>query len=963
MICRTLSDLPDLSHAKTIIIDTETSGLRPHQGSRMCGVVIGTDDSEQGWYVPIRHIGDKNLPLENVLRWLKATLSPNRNYCFHNAQFDLGILRADGIEVSGRILDTMVLAHVFDSSFVSYEMDFLTRWYLPDFEHKEYEKLKIYLNQTQPTKETVFGKLGRNYALVPVEILGPYALEDLRATRELLKVLRKQKFAPPPKNEDRPAWGTRELIQNECELTRTLFEMQDAGVLFDHERCAQLKEKALDEIEQIQAQMARLAGFSFSPSQYSKLTKALEVCGSPPIFWMKPENVRGKQKAQQYTEHKDQSTGRPCFNSSAVLESMKRFKAEGKHAAFELMRLFHESETRQKICSTYFDNYLDMQDYAHVIHGSFLQHGTVTGRLSSRTPNCFSADTEVLTLKGWKLFSEITAQDKLAQFDTAKSTIDFTTPDRLIVKQYAGKMIKLYSEQQIDLLLTPDHACLLQHRKSKKMYKVDAEDYSKDAQQINAGMYVGNNKNYSYEQLTLIAAFQADGSVVQNGGCKFSFTKTRKIKRLKIALRVLKITHKQRKNKAGVTTFYIGRKEFYRLTWLVDKKFFAPWILELTQKAFQFLAEEIWKWDGVPSRRSMYCSKHKNNADWAQILTVLSGRRARVRSYTNNNNKDYWIVDASNRAHTQTSRVIKTDVAYKGHVYCVTMPKGTVVVRRNGRVAITGQCQNLAKPDGTSDQKTFEEFLGEKNELALNRQVRSLFIARPGHRLVSIDFSQVEYRVAVFLSQDEHMMKLWRDNPNVDYHTATSELIGVDRSRCKTINFLSLYGGGPAALAATLTSMGKPTTVSDAKQILNKLFDARPSLRQLINQLTEEAQRNGNVQNVFGRVVRVPTGLEYVALNYKDQGTAGDFMRERMVAISKYIREKALPVKLLMTVHDELVFEMPTELVAEITPQLMAQMTICPMMNVPFTADAEVGVRWSDQIPFKEWVTYGEAKR
>lgn len=660
MICRTLSDLPDLSHAKTIIVDTETSGLRPHQGSRMCGIVIGTDDSEQGWYVPIRHLGDKNLPLDNVRRWLQVTLGhTDKNYCFHNAQFDLGILRADGVEVAGRILDTMVLAHVFDSSFMTYEMEFLTRWYLPDFEHKEYEKLKVYLAETQPSKETIFGKLGKNYALVPIEILGPYALEDLRATRELLKVLRKQKFAPPPKNDGRPAWGTRELLQNECALTRVLFEMQDTGVLFDHERCAQLKEKAIDEIEQIQTQMARLAGFSFSPAQYSKLVKALEACGSPPLFWMKPENVRGKQKAQQYTEHKDQSTGRPCFNSSAVLESMKRFKAEGKHAAFELMRLFHESETRQKICSTYFDNYLDMQDYTHAIHGSFLQHGTVTGRLSSRAPNL----------------------------------------------------------------------------------------------------------------------------------------------------------------------------------------------------------------------------------------------------------------------------------------------------------------QNMAKPDGTSDQKTFEEFLGEKNDEALNRQVRSLFIARPGHRLVSIDFSQVEYRVAVFLSQDEHMMQLWRDNPNVDYHTATSELIGVDRSRCKTINFLSLYGGGPAALSATLTGMGKPTTVSDAKQILNKLFDARPSLRQLINQLTEEAQKNGNVQNVFGRVVRVPTGLEYVALNYKDQGTAGDFMRERMVAISKYIREKQLPVKLLMTVHDELVFEMPTELVAEITPQLMAQMTICPMMNVPFTADAEVGVRWSDQIPFKEWVKYGEQKR
>lgn len=659
MICRSVSDLPDLSSARTIISDTEGSGLRPHQGHRMCGIVVGADDSSQGWYVPFRHETGNNLPLENVLRWARELYSdPNKSYCFHNAGFDLGMLRADGIEVAGRLLDTIYLAHVFDSNLFSFEMDFLTRWYLPDFRHTQYERVKEYLARTQPTKKTEYGygEVQKNYSRIPIEILGPYALEDLEATRQILHVLRKKKFYAAAFNGGRPSWSTRELIQNEGELCRVLFEMQDIGIQFDANRCAELREQALDEIENFHVQMSRLCGFSFKPSQYSKFQAALEAVGGRTIFWMLPEEQRGKQKAQQCTEDKSKSTGRPCFNGFAVIESLRRFKEEGNEKAFEMMRLYREAETRAKICSTFFDNYLEMQDRDRIIHGSVLAHGTETGRLSMRAPNL----------------------------------------------------------------------------------------------------------------------------------------------------------------------------------------------------------------------------------------------------------------------------------------------------------------QQCAKPGGTSDQKTYETLMGHKDADAMNRQVRSLLTARPGHRLVSIDFSQIEYRVAVFLAQDPHMMGLWQNNPNIDYHTATSELIGVDRDRCKTVNFLSLYGGGAKSLAATLTGMGKPTTVAEAKEILNKLFDARPALRQLINRVTEEAKQKGFVQNVFGRVVRVPVGLEYVALNYKDQGTAGDFMRERMVGISKFIKEKNLPVKMLLTVHDELVFEMPTETVRELTPMLIAEQTKCPFMNVPIMSDAEVGVRWSDQVPFVDWVKYGD---
>ncbi len=661
MICRSLSDLPDLRNARTVVADTEGSGLRVHQGARMCGIVVGPDDTEQGWYVPFRHADKQgNLPLENVLRWARDLFNnPNQSFCFHNAQHDLGQLRADGIEVTGRLLDTIYLTHVFHSNLMSYDMEALTRWFLPDFEHVEYKKVMEYLARTQPIRKTKegSGEVQRNYSLVPISMLGPYALEDLSATRGILRALRKKRFFAAPDNSGMASWSTRELLANEAHLCRVLFEMNWEGIQLDRYRCSSLSERAYEEIENLHRQMRDLSGFSFKPSQYSKFQQALTAVGGRTIFWMLPENKRGKQPMQQCTDDINQSESkRPCFNSYAVIESLRRFKDEGNKAAFELMHLYRESATREKIVSTFFDNYLEMVDHNSKIHGSVIQHGTETGRLSMRSPNL----------------------------------------------------------------------------------------------------------------------------------------------------------------------------------------------------------------------------------------------------------------------------------------------------------------QQCAKPGGTSNQKTYEELMGHKDAEALNRQVRSVLVAQTGHRLVSIDFSQIEYRVAVYLAQDPSMLQKWIDNPKLDYHQMTSDLIGVDRDRCKTVNFLSIYGGTAKALAATLTGMGKPTTVSEAKQILNKLFDARPALRQLINRCEDEAREKGHVQNVFGRVVNVPSGLEYVALNYKDQGTAGDFMRERMVGICKFIKDNSLPVKLLLTVHDELVFEMPVEAVAEVTPMLIKQQTICPFMNVPILADAEVGIRWSDQIPFADWLKYGD---
>jgi DNA polymerase-1 len=269
--------------------------------------------------------------------------------------------------------------------------------------------------------------------------------------------------------------------------------------------------------------------------------------------------------------------------------------------------------------------------------------------------------------------------------------------------------------------------------------------------------------------------------------------------------------------------------------------------------------------------------------------------------------------------------------------------------------------QNQAKTGGTADQKAYEKVIGEKDEEAINRLVRTLFIAPPDHLLVSCDFSQIEYRTAVWYSQDKAMIDAWLQNPRLDYHDATMELLGLDRDLCKTINFGTLYGMSANGLAATLTAMGRPTSKAQAQQILNDMFAKRPALRDLINHVGSFAQRYGYVQNMYGRVVEVPREFSYKGLNYLVQGHCGDMMREALVRVAKLIKARGWPIKILLSVHDEIVYQIPTKLVAETAPELAAEMCRCGNMGVPILSDIEVGRRWSDQVPFKTFLEKGVA--
>ncbi len=248
------------------------------------------------------------------------------------------------------------------------------------------------------------------------------------------------------------------------------------------------------------------------------------------------------------------------------------------------------------------------------------------------------------------------------------------------------------------------------------------------------------------------------------------------------------------------------------------------------------------------------------------------------------------------------------------------------------------------------------------------RRIRTGFIAAPGYDLVAIDYSQIELRIAAGLSGDKKLVQIFKDGGDV--HTAVaSEVFGVPkdkvdremRRRAKVINFGILYGMGVNALRGNL---GSGVSREEAAAFLAKYFSDFSGVAQYIESTKAEAARLGYTETLFGRRRYFPgfksqlpnlrAAAERMATNAPIQGTQADIIKMAMIEADKLIekngwREKA---RLLLQVHDELVYEIKKEDVAEIMPQLkhVMESVVDPnlLSGVPIIAEANVGPNWGN---------------
>lgn len=407
-----------MASEKAWVLDVETSGLCAEFGARICGVALGAyrEGAHVGeYYLPIRHAGIvskegyKNLESRTVFNFLRPFLEDStRVWIGHNLKFELKMMSAEGLGIGGSLVDTMVIWHCINSSLHTYSLESLSAKFLKNEKRESWEILEKYLAKSQP-KVNLGGKKGSrdkslNYSLVPIEILGPYAMEDIKAERSLCAAAGAavQTGKHEGKNFGLPTWGFKELWKNEMELVRVLADMESYGVLVDTKKAVKMLEEGMGVAEGAMQKMWDLSGNCSSPSRWTLFRKSLENCGGKIRYWTLPEKgkekpggkCKGKQKGDQFTEKAWESTKRPCFNSAAVLRYLQEYKTAGNHRAFECMKAFYEWHGLTFIMTTFVENLLSRADSTGRVHGQFNQTGTKTGRLAASAPNLQNQATE-----------------------------------------------------------------------------------------------------------------------------------------------------------------------------------------------------------------------------------------------------------------------------------------------------------------------------------------------------------------------------------------------------------------------------------------------------------------------------------------------------------------------------------------------------------------------------------------
>lgn len=239
------------------------------------------------------------------------------------------------------------------------------------------------------------------------------------------------------------------------------------------------------------------------------------------------------------------------------------------------------------------------------------------------------------------------------------------------------------------------------------------------------------------------------------------------------------------------------------------------------------------------------------------------------------------------------------------------------------------------------------------------RRIRQAFVAPTGYKILAVDYSQIELRIMAHLSGDQALLDAFRDGK--DIHAATAaEIMGVgidqvsseQRRRAKAVNFGLIYGMSAFGLAKQL---GIPR--GEAQTYMDKYFERYPGVMQYMEDTRSAAADQGYVETIFGRRLHLPEiksrngmrrkAAERAAINAPMQGTAADIIKKAMLLVDQWIQaEGDGRVKLLMQVHDELVFEVEESSLSEIESKVQKLMESAAELKVPLVAEAGHGDNW-----------------
>lgn len=242
----------------------------------------------------------------------------------------------------------------------------------------------------------------------------------------------------------------------------------------------------------------------------------------------------------------------------------------------------------------------------------------------------------------------------------------------------------------------------------------------------------------------------------------------------------------------------------------------------------------------------------------------------------------------------------------------------------------------------------------------LGKQIRRAFVAQPGWVLVSADYSQVELRILAHISGDEGLVRAFAEDADVHARTA-AEVFGValadvtqdQRRAAKMVNYGIAYGLSAHGLATRLNIPGE-----EAKSIIDRYFERFPGIARYVDETIEKAKRSGYVESLFGRRRYMPDlvsrnrsvamAAERAAINMPIQGTAADLVKRAMLALDRALPAQGFAGRMLLQVHDELLFEAPEAEASRLADLAKQEMGRVASLKVPLLVDVGVGRSWAD---------------
>ncbi len=426
-------------------------------------------------------------------------------------------------------------------------------------------------------------------------------------------------------------------------------------------------------------------------------------------------------------------------------------------------------------------------------HGMFQFYGANrTGRF------CLTGDHEVLTDTGWQRLDKWTG-GKIACWNPSGETVSFQKSNALVFP-YEGIMYE-YCDKRIDQISTPEHKMYVKRRYGGEWLIDTVENMEKYRPSIPFTGYRQTTAGLEHSILRVLVMVQADGCFTEDGSVVLAFTKLRKVERCKTLLRAADVSFVYREygEKRRVRhQFKIYSRNVPLWLRIFRNKTFDTWLFDESADVF---FDELVHWDGYQSAKNsiQYVTCNKKNADMVQALAHITGRAAQMkvkdRKDEHPNWSDAYVVDiwlTPKNCHEVKSKPRKFQ--YNGSVYCAETPTGFFLVRRNGRVWITGnsgrlvQLQNLPQnhiPDLAQARELVKA--GDFNALSmlyedipdtLSQLIRTAFVPQDGRKFIVADFSAIEARVIAWIAGERWRIKVFEGGGDI-YCASASQMFHV----------------------------------------------------------------------------------------------------------------------------------------------------------------------------------------